>query len=84
MLATGVKTGILLYYVSSEVVLMKPEIRSTYPNIPIDNDWTDDELHCSIPRGCKDYDDGVDESEGSHAISTASLLRLAATELEWF
>ena len=49
--AARVNNGILLCYVSSEVALEQPEIGSTYPNIPIDNNFTDDELHFRMPGG---------------------------------
>jgi hypothetical protein len=63
---------ILLDYLTSEVALEKSEIRSTDPNIPIDNNCTDDELHFGMPGCCEDYDDESDIIEASNAITTAS------------
>jgi hypothetical protein len=40
--AARVGNAILLYFLTSEVALEEPEIRSTDPNIPIDNNCTDD------------------------------------------
>jgi hypothetical protein len=57
---------------TSEVTLEKSEIRSTDPNIPIDNNCTDDELHFGMPGCCEDYDDESDIIEESNAIPTAS------------
>jgi len=42
--AARVNNAILLHYLTSEVALDEPEIRSTDPNIPIDNNCTDDNL----------------------------------------
>jgi len=63
------------------VALEEPEIGSTDPNIPIDNNCTDDELHFGMPGGSEDFEDEVDESDG---IPTASQPVQAATELERF
>jgi len=68
-------------YLTSEVALEELEIGSTDPNIPIVNNWTDDELHFGIPGGSRDYDNEGDESD---ATPTASRQRWAATELERF
>jgi len=43
--AARVDNAILLDYLTSEVALEESEIGSTDPNIPIDNNCTDDELH---------------------------------------
>jgi hypothetical protein len=67
-----VDNAILLDYLASEVALEEPEIGSTDPNIPIDNNCTDDELHFRIPGGSGDYEDEVDESDDCDAIPTAS------------
>jgi hypothetical protein len=61
------------------VALEEPEIGSTDPNILIDNNCTDDELHFGMPGGSGDFDDEGDESD---AIPTASRRRQDATELE--
>jgi len=50
-----VDNAILLDHLTSEVALEEPEIRSTDPNIPIDNNCTDDELHFGIPGDSADY-----------------------------
>jgi hypothetical protein len=46
-------TNILLEYVTSEVAIDEPETRITDPNIVIDNNCTDDELHFAIPGNSK-------------------------------
>jgi len=53
--AARVDNAIILDYLASEVALEEPEIASTDPNIPIDNNCTDDELHFGMPRGSGDY-----------------------------
>jgi len=52
--AARVDNAILLAYLTSEVTLEEPEIRSTDPNIPIDNNCTDDQLHFGMPGGSGD------------------------------
>jgi len=79
--AARVDNAILLDYSTSEVALEEPEIGSTDPNIPIDNNGTDDELHFGMPGGSGDFEDEGDESD---VIPTASRRRRAATELESF
>jgi len=79
--AAHVDNGILLDYLTSKVALEEPEIRSTDPNIPIDNNFTDDELHFGMPGGSGDFEDEHDKSD---AIPTASRQQQAATELERF
>ena len=79
--AARVDNAILLDYLASEVALEEPEIGSTDPNIPIDNNCTDDELHFGMPGGSGDFEDEGDESD---AITTANRRRRAATELERF
>jgi hypothetical protein len=81
MEAARVDNAILLDYLTSEVALEEPEIRSTDPNIPIHNNSTDEELHFGMPGGSGDFEDEGDESD---AIPTASRRRWAATELEMF
>jgi len=75
---------LLLDYLASEVALEEPEIRSTDPNIPIDNNCTDDELHFGMPGGSGDYEDEGDESDDCDAIPTASRRQQPVTELETF
>jgi len=84
MEAARVDNVILLDYFASEVALEEPEIWSTNPNIPIDNNCTDDELHFGLPGGSGDYDDEGDEWDNRDAIPTASRQRRPATELESF
>jgi hypothetical protein len=79
--ATHVNNPILLDYLTFEVALEEPEIGSTDPNILIDNNCMDDELHFEMPRGSGDFEDVGNESD---AIHTASWRRRAATELERF
>jgi len=68
-----------LNYLTSEVALEEPEVRSTDPNIPMHNNRTNDELHFGMPGVSGDFEDEADESD---AIPTASRRRQAATELE--
>jgi len=82
--AARVDNDILLDYLTSEVALEEPEIGSTDPNIPIDNNCTDDELHFGMPGGSGDYEDEGDESDVHDAIPTASRQRRPVTELERF
>jgi len=56
-------------YLTSEVALEELEIGSTDPNIPIVNNWTDDELHFGIPGGSWDYEDEGDESDATPTAS---------------
>jgi len=84
MEAASVDNAILLNYLTSEVALEEPEIGSTDPNIPIDNNCTDDELPFGMPGGSGDYDDDGAESDEHGAICTASRRRRPATELERF
>ena len=72
MEAARVDNAILLDYLASEVALEEPEIGSTDPNIPIDNNCTDDELHFGMPRGSGDFEDEGDESNDRYSIPTAS------------
>jgi len=82
--AARVDNAILLDYLASEVALEEPEIGSTDPNIPIDNNCTDDELHFGMLGGSGDYEDEGDESDDRDAIPTASQRRRPAMELERF
>jgi len=82
--AARVENAILLDYLTSEVALEEPEIGSTDPNIPIDNNCTDDELHFGMPGGSGEYEDEGDESDECDAIPTTSRQRRPATELERF
>jgi len=82
--AARVHNAILLDYLASEVALEEPEIRSTDPNIPIDNNCTEDELHFGVPGGSGDYEDEGNESDVGDAIPTASRRQRPATELERF
>jgi len=75
MEAACVDNAILVDNLTSEV------IGSIYPNIPIDNNCTHDELHLGMPVGSGDLGDEGDKSD---AIPTASRWQRAATELERF
>ena len=70
--AAHVDNAIRLDHLTFKVALEEPEIRSTDPNIPIDNNCTDDELHFGMARGSGDYQDEGDESDERDAIPTAS------------
>jgi hypothetical protein len=65
-------------------VLEEPEIGSTNPNIPIDNNCVNDELHFGMPGCSSDYQDKGDKSNKCDAIPIASRQRWASTELEKF
>jgi len=52
--AACVDNAILRDYLISEVAVEEPEIGSIYPNIPIDNNSTNDELHFGMPEGSGD------------------------------
>ena len=69
MEAVRVDNAILLDYLTSEVAIEEPEIGSTDPNIPMDNNCTDDEQHFGMPGGSGDFEDEGDESD---TIPTAS------------
>jgi hypothetical protein len=79
--AVCVDNAILRYDLTSEVVLEEPEIGTTDPNIPIDNDCTDDEPDFGRPGGSGDFEDEGDERE---TIPNTSRRRQAVTELERF
>jgi len=70
--AAHVDNAILLDYLTSKVALEEPEIGSIDPNLPIDDNCTDDELHFGMPGGSREYDDDSDESDVRNAIPTAS------------
>ena len=80
--AACVDNVILLDYLTSEVALEEAEIGSTDPNILIDNNCMDDELHFGMPGGSGNYEDEGDKSDERNAIPTASWRRQAATKLE--
>jgi len=82
--AAHVDNAILLNHLTSEVALEEPEIRSTDPNIPIDNNCTDDKIHLGMPGGSGDYEDEGDECNVHDAIPTASRRRRPVTGLERF
>jgi len=80
--AARVDKAILLDYLTSKVALEEPEIRSTDPNIPMDNNCIDDELHFGMPGGSGEYKDQGGESDELDAIPTSNWQQRAATELE--
>ena len=82
--AAGVENGIHLDYFTSEVALEESEIRSTDPDIPMDNNYMHNELHFQMPWGCVEYNDEGDEIDNSDAIPTSSWRRQAATALSRF
>jgi hypothetical protein len=67
-----------------EVACKEPEIGSTDPNLPTDNNCTDEILHFGLPVGIGDYKDAGDESDTRDAIPTARVRRWPSMELEWF
>jgi hypothetical protein len=70
--APCVDNAFLLDFLTSEMPLEEPEIRSSNPNIPIDNNCTDDELHFGMPGGSGYYEDEGDESDERDVIPRAS------------
>jgi len=84
MEAARVDNAILLDYLTSEVAHEEPEIGSTDPNIPIENNCTDDELHFGMPLCSGHYEDEGDESDVRDAIHPVSRRRRPVTELETF
>ena len=76
--------AILLHYSTSEVALEAREIRRTDPNIRIDNNSTDDELHFGIAGGTWDFEEDGEGCDERDAIHTASHRQSPVTELERF
>jgi hypothetical protein len=54
------------------MALEEPEIRSTDPNILIDNNDMDDELHFGTPGGSEDYKNICDESNEGDTVARTS------------
>ena len=67
-----VDNAILLDYLTSKVALLEPKIGKTDPNIPIDNNCTDDKLHSGMPGGSGDHEDKAPEGDVRNDIPTAS------------
>jgi hypothetical protein len=82
--AAHVDNSILLHNLTPEVVLQDPDIGHTDPNILIDNNCMDGQLHFGMPWGCDENDDEGDEIDESDAIPTTIRRQRAATELERF
>ena len=61
--------------------LEEPEIRSTDPKFPIDNNCQDEKLHFVIPGGSGDYEDEGDETDECDAIPSALGRVWAETEI---
>jgi len=70
--AAHVENAILLDYLTSEVALEQPEIRSTDTNIRTDSNYMYDELHFGTPVGSRDYKDADEECEEPDVSITAS------------
>jgi len=64
---------ICLDNLTPEVVLEEPEIRSTDPNIPINVNCPDDELHFGMPGGRGEHEDERAKSNEHDAIPHSSL-----------
>jgi len=71
-------------YLTSEVALEEPEVGSTHPNIPIDNNYNNEKFHFGMPGGSGDDEIEGDESDLRNVIPSASRRRLPVTELERF
>ena len=67
-----VHNAILLDYLTSKVALEKPDIGNTDPTIPMDNNYTADELHFVMPGGSGDSEVEGDEVDERDEIPTAS------------
>jgi len=80
--AARVANSTLLDYLTSEVALEEPAIRSTDSNIAIYNNWTDNEMHFGMPRSSGDYEDEGHESDERDVISTTTQQWRPATELK--
>jgi len=74
----------ILDYLISEVALQEPEIRSNDPNIPMENNCTDDKLHFGMPGGSEDFKAEGYKGDKSDAIPTTSRRWRAAIEHERF
>ena len=72
MEAARIENAILLHYLASEVALEESELRSSGPNILIENNRTNDKLHFQMPVGTGDYKDTGDESDHRVAIPAGS------------
>jgi len=79
-----VDNAILLGHLTFEVVLKRPGIGSTDPNIQTNNTCTDDKLHIRIPRGYGDYQDEGDKGDEWDTIATGSHPWQTVTELTTF
>ena len=79
--AACVDNSILLHYLTSKVALKKSVLGSTNPNIPIDNNWTDDDVTFGLPGASRSNTDAGDESDKCDAIPTARQRRWLVTEL---
>jgi len=82
--AARVDNAIIHDYLTSKLALEEPEIASTDPNIPIENNCMDDKLHVEMPGGSGDSENIGDKSDECDAIPTASRQRQAMTELTRF
>jgi hypothetical protein len=82
--AEPVDNAILPDYLTSDVALEEPEIGSTDPNIPTENNCMEDQLHFGMPWGSGDYQDEGDASDMCNAISTACRRQWLMTELQRF
>ena len=79
-----VDDAILHDCLTCEVALEKPEIGSNDPEIPIDNNCTDDELHFRMPGGSGDCAHGGDKIDVRYAIPTTRWQRRPATDVDRF
>jgi hypothetical protein len=70
--AVCVDDAVLLDYLASEVVHEEPELRSTDPNIAIENNYMHDTFHFGMPRGSRYCEDQCEESDMCDPILTAS------------
>jgi hypothetical protein len=64
------------------MALEEPVIRSTDPNIPINNNCTDSEMLHGMPGGSGDFIDETDQRDERDAIPTASRQQRLATPPE--
>jgi hypothetical protein len=77
----SVDNAILTDYLTFEVALEEPQIKSTDPIIPMDNNCTDDQMHFGIERCSGESDDQDDKCDEGDAFPNANWPRCPGTAL---
>jgi hypothetical protein len=80
--AASVENSSLLDYLTSNVEPEDPEFRRTDPNIQIDNNCMDDQLHIGMLERSGNHEEEGDECDEHDAISTANTSQWPTTELD--